>query len=65
MNTEVAIAASRGLLRVMDPSRLAKNGSPATLSVAWAKSLLHQMNFTKRRGSTKGGIPHQMARKTF
>ena len=33
MNTDVAIAAARGILKVMDPSRLAKNGGPATLSV--------------------------------
>jgi len=57
VNTDVAIAAARGILKVMDPSRLAKNSGLATLSVPWAKSLLHQMNFTKRRGSTKGGIP--------
>ena len=68
VNTEVVIAAARGLLQVMDPSRLAKNGGPATLSVAWVKSLLHRINFTKRRRSTKGGIPPddlEEVRKTF
>ena len=65
---DVAIAAARGILQVIDPSRLAKNGRPATLSVPWGKSLLHRMNFTKRRGSTKGGIPPddlEDARRTF
>ena len=68
MNTDVTIAAARGILQVIDPSRLAKNGRPATLSVPWGKSLLHRMNFTKRRGSTKGGIPPddlEDARKIF
>jgi len=68
VNTDVTIAAARGILQVIDPSRLAKNGRPATLSVPWGKSLLHRMNFTKRRGSTKGGIPPddlEDARKIF
>ena len=68
MNTDVTTAAARGILKVMDPSRLAKYGGPATLSVPWAKSLLHRMNFMKRRGTTKGGIPPEDledARKTF
>jgi len=41
VNTDVAIAAAREILKVMDPSRLAKNDGPATLPVPWAKSLLH------------------------
>ena len=40
----------------MDRTRLAECGGPATLSAAWEKSLLHRMNFTKRRGSTKSRI---------
>jgi len=45
----VTIAAARGIVQVMEASRLAKNGGPATLSVPWAKSLLKRMDFRKRR----------------
>ena len=31
-------------------------GGPATLTTAWAKSLLKRMNFTKRRGTTKAKL---------
>ena len=42
----------------MDRDRLADYGGPATLSVAWSKSLLKRMDFTKKRGSTKvSGMP--------
>ena len=61
-------AAAKGLAQVMEPSRLSKNGGPATLSVSWAKSLLNRMNFTKRRGSTKTGMAPddlESAKKTF
>ena len=40
----------------MHRTRLVECGGPATLSAAWEKSLLHQINFTKRRGSTKSRI---------
>ena len=68
VNTEIVRAAAKGLIQAMDRTRLAECGGPATLSVAWAKSLLHRMNFTKRRGSTKSGMtPNDLEklRKTF
>ena len=37
-------------------TRLAKFDGPATLTTAWAKSLLRRMNFTKRRGTTKSKL---------
>ena len=40
----------------MVTTRLVEGGGPATLSVAWVKSLLHQMNFSKRRGLIKSRI---------
>ena len=43
----------------MDWDGLADYGGPATLSVAWSKPLLKQMDITKRRGSTKvSGTPN-------
>ena len=40
----------------MDRTRLVEHGGHVKLSNTWAKSLLHHMNFTKRRGTTKGKI---------
>ena len=56
VNTEIVRAAARGIVQTMGTTRLAEYGGPSTLSVAWAKSLLQRMNFTKRRGSTKSGM---------
>ena len=55
VNTQIVRAAAKGVVKAIDTTRLAECGDPATLSVAWAKSLLHQKNFTKRRGLTKSG----------
>ena len=48
---------ARGLGEVMDRTRLAKYGGPATLTVPWAKSLLKRMDFTKRKATTKSNPP--------
>ena len=53
INTAVVISGARGILKSMDRTRLAEFGGPATLTKAWAKSLLKRMYFTKRRGTTK------------
>jgi len=53
VNTDVTIAAARGIVWVMEASRLASNGGSAALSVSWAKSLLKRM---KQRGTTKSGV---------
>ena len=47
----------------MDRTRLAEFGGPATLTKAWAKSLLKRMHFTKRRGTTKSKMPVEDFRK--
>ena len=68
VNTAVVIAATRGLTRVIQPTRFSKCGGPTTLSVSWAKSLLKCMNFTKRRVSTKSlalSLDVEEARKEF
>jgi len=48
VNTTIVRAAAKGIAKVMDKNRLADFGGPATLSVAWSKSILRRMNFTKR-----------------
>ena len=57
INTSIIIAVTRGLGEVIDQTRLAKYGGPATLTVPWAKLLLKRMNFTKRRATTKSNPP--------
>lgn len=57
INTSIFIAVAKGLGEVMDLTRLAKYGGPATLTVPWAKSLLKRMDFTKRRATTKSNPP--------
>ena len=48
INTAVVISGARGILQSQDRTRLAKFVGLATLTTAWAKSLLRCMNFTKR-----------------
>ena len=57
INTSIIIAVTRGLGEVIDQTRLAKYGGPATLTVPWAKLLLKRMNFMKRRATTKSNPP--------
>jgi hypothetical protein len=53
VSTVIVRAAARGISLNQDRSRLAEFGGPATLSKAWAVSLLKRMDFTKRRSTTK------------
>ena len=57
INISIVINEARGLGEVIDRTRLAKYGGPATLTVPWAKSLLKRMNFTIRRATTKCNPP--------
>ena len=57
INTAVVISGERGILQSQDRTRLAEFGGPATLTTAWAKSLLRCMNFTNTRGTTKSKVP--------
>jgi hypothetical protein len=57
VSTVIVRAAARGISLNQDRSRLAEFGGPATLSKAWAVSLLKRMDFTKRRSTTKCSMP--------
>ena len=57
VSTAIVRAGARGILLSQDRTRLAEFGGPATLSKAWATSLLKRMNFTKRRSTTKYSVP--------
>ena len=56
VNTAIVIAGAKGLLKSMNRTMLAEFGGPATLSKGWAKSILSQMNFTKRMDTTQAKI---------
>ena len=56
INTSIVKAAARGILLSQEKSRLAEFGGPATLTTAWAKSLLKRMNYTQRRGTTMAKV---------
>ena len=56
VNTSIVKAAARGMLMSQERLRLAEFGGPATLTTAWAKSLLKRMNYTQRRGTTKAKV---------
>ena len=53
VNSAVVQAVAEGVLLAMDRTSLAQYGGHIKLSNTWAKSLLAQMNFTKRKGLTK------------
>ena len=56
INKAIVISGARGILKSQDKTRLAEFGGPATLTPAWAKSLLKCMNFTQRWGTTKAKV---------
>ena len=56
VNTMIVKAGAHGILMSQEKSRLAEFGGPATLTTAWAKSLLKRMKFMQRRGTTKAKV---------
>lgn len=52
INTQIVVAAGKGLVAGTDKSLLSENGGSINITKDWAKSLLSRMNFVKRRGST-------------
>ena len=53
VNTAVTVAAAKGIIMKTNRMLLEENGGPIALTKSPAKSLLYQMGFVKRRGSTK------------
>jgi hypothetical protein len=56
INTNIVKTSARGIFLSQERSRLAEFGGPATLTTAWAKSLLNRVRFSKRRGTTKAKL---------
>ena len=56
VTTAITMAAATAIVRKGDRN-LSGNGGPITITKNWDKSLLCQMNFVKRRGSSTAKIP--------
>ncbi len=52
ITTSITMAAASAIVKNSDRNLLAENGGPISITANWAKSLLHRMNFVKRRGSS-------------
>lgn len=52
VSSRIVMAAARGILLKCNPSLLAQNGGPITLSKCWAQSLMTRMNFVQRKATT-------------
>ena len=56
INTAMVMATAEGIVHNKDSNLLAKNGGPILITKYWAKSLMIQMNFVKRKATTKAKI---------
>ena len=62
ISTAIVKSGARGILNSLDRTSLSEFGGHVTLSTSWAKSLLHRMNYRKRRGTTKVSMPVEQFR---
>jgi hypothetical protein len=53
VNTAIAIAAGKGIIKKENRSLLECNGGPISLTKDWAKYLLRRMDYVKRKATTK------------
>ena len=56
----ITMAAATAIVRKADRTLLGENGGPITITNNWAKSLMHMMNFVKRRGSLTASNKRQI-----
>ena len=54
VNTRLVFAAARGLIMARNRALLVDYGGSLNPDKPWAKSLLHHMDFVKRKASTSG-----------
>ena len=57
INSDVVIAASKGVVTAKNRSLLKVFGGHLCIEKPWAKSLLARMHFVKRKGSTSAKLP--------
>jgi len=56
VNTTIVMGATEGIVSYCDISKLSSHGGHIEITKSWAKSLLRQMGFVKRKCSTSGKI---------
>ena len=56
VNTAIAIATARGIVKDADSNLLSENGGHINLTKEWAKYLLQRMNYVKRRGCSTAKV---------
>lgn len=57
VNTAIVIAAANGIVAARSPALLTQHGGHIDITKAWAKSLLNQMGYVKRKCSNAGKCP--------
>jgi hypothetical protein len=57
INTAIVIAAANGIVAARSPALLTQHGGHIDITKAWAKSLLNQMGYVKRKCSNAGKCP--------
>ena len=58
INTQIVIAAARGIVLSRDRTMLRENGGSIDITRTWALSLMNRMSFVKRKGSTAKKVLH-------
>ncbi len=56
VNTHIVMAATVGIIKAKDITLLASHGGNIVINKNWAKSLLHRMNYVKRKSSNAGKV---------
>uniref|UniRef100_A0A1X7T0V3 Uncharacterized protein n=1 Tax=Amphimedon queenslandica TaxID=400682 RepID=A0A1X7T0V3_AMPQE len=56
VNSSIVISAATGILLERNPLSLECNGGHLSLKKGWAKCFLKQMNFVKRKATTKAKV---------
>ena len=56
VNTAIAMASARGIVLKLNQTSLAEFGGHIDITKNWAKSLLHRMDFVKRKRTTKSKV---------
>jgi len=56
INTAIAIAMARGIVKDTESSLLSENGGHINLTKEWANYLLQRMNYVKKRGCSTAKV---------
>ena len=56
VNTAIVIGTANGIVSARNCALLLENGGHISITKGWAKSILHQMNYVKGKGSNAGMV---------